>query len=435
MRPVSSSPAPPTRPDRRPGAPAAAAARLDGWLRARRRQVDAGLAVLLAAALGPFTVLALPADRPGWVAAQLGCAAAVHVALAFRRGAPAVSFGVASVALAVSELLPGLSRETPFLPSAIAYPVALYSFCAYGGRRAPLLGALVGTAGAVLISGRAVAEAGPGTRSEAETLLNSALLLGFLLAVVVASWSLGVFRTVRSVYLAALEERARLAEAEREDRVRRAARDERARIAREMHDVVAHSLSVIVSQAQGGAYVAADQPERAARALDTIAETGREALADMRGLLGVLRADPDAPDTEAAPADPQPSLADLPDLVARVRDAGLSVSLAETGAPRRLGAATGLAAYRLVQESLTNTLKHAGPAARAEVRLEWTQEELVVEVTDDGDGPGADNGGGQGLVGMRERVTVVGGVAEAGPRPGGGFAVAARFPVSTGGRP
>ncbi len=168
MQPVSTSPAPP---DRRPGAPAAAAAaaRLDGWLRARPRQVDAALAVLLAVALGPFTVLALPADRPGWVAVQLGCAVAVHVALAFRRVAPALAFGAASVALAISELLPGLTRETPFLPSAIAYPVALYSYCAYGGRRAPLLGAVVGTAGAVLISARAVAEAAPGTRSEAET--------------------------------------------------------------------------------------------------------------------------------------------------------------------------------------------------------------------------------------------------------------------------
>ncbi len=210
------------------------------------------------------------------------------------------------------------------------------------------------------------------------------MLLGFLLAVVVASWSLGVFRTVRSVYLGALEERARLAEAEREERARRAARDERARIAREMHDVVAHSLSVIVSQAQGGAYVAGAQPERAAKALETIAETGREALADMRGLLGVLRADPDA--AEPAPADPQPGLADVPELVARVRAAGLLVALTEAGTPRRLGAAAGLAAYRLVQESLTNTLKHAGAAARAEVRLCWTEEELVVEVIDDGRG-------------------------------------------------
>jgi signal transduction histidine kinase len=204
--------------------------------------------------------------------------------------------------------------------------------------------------------------------------------------------------------------------------------DERARIAREMHDVVAHSLSVIVSQAQGGAYVAGSQPERAARALETIAETGREALADMRGLLGVLRADPDA--AAPAPEDPQPGLADLPELVARVRAAGLPVELTETGTPRRLGAATGLAAYRLVQESLTNTLKHGGPAARAEVRLQWTDEELAVTVTDDGDGPASTGAGGQGLVGMRERAAVVGGRAEAGPRPGGGFAVTARFPAA-----
>jgi signal transduction histidine kinase len=324
--------------------------------------------------------------------------------------------------------MPGLSVEAPFLPSAVAFPVALYSYCAYGGRRATLLGGLVGAAGALLITGRSVVQTAPADRTEADSLLSAALLLGFLLAVVVASWSLGVFRTVRSVYLSALEQRARLAESEREERARRAVLDERARIAREMHDVVAHSLSVIVSQAQGGAYVAGSQPERAARALETIAETGREALADMRGLLGVLRADPDA--AAPAPEDPQPGLADLPELVARVRAAGLPVELTETGTPRRLGAATGLAAYRLVQESLTNTLKHGGPAARAEVRLQWTDEELAVTVTDDGDGPASTGAGGQGLVGMRERAAVVGGRAEAGPRPGGGFAVTARFPAA-----
>lgn len=224
--------------------------------------------------------------------------------------------------------------------------------------------------------------------------------------------------------------------------------DERARIAREMHDVVAHSLSVIVSQAQGGAYVAASRPERAVLALETIAETGREALADMRGLLGVLRADgtgpagpypatPAGPDPAtpaaaarpAAPAGPQPALADLPDLIGRVRAAGVPVELGGSGTPRRLGPATALAVYRLVQESLTNTLKHAGPDARADVRLVWTEEELTVTVTDDGYGQTPGPGGGQGLAGMRERAAVVGGQVSAGPRPGRGFAVEAHFPV------
>jgi signal transduction histidine kinase len=271
--------------------------------------------------------------------------------------------------------------------------------------------------------------------------LGRLLMLGFLLAVVAAGCSFGIFRTVRTVYLSTLEERARLAESEREERARRAVLDERARIAREMHDVVAHSLSVIVSQAQGGAYVAASRPERAVQALETIAETGREALADMRGLLGVLRADrtgplgadPTTPAAAgirpAAPAEPQPALADLPDLIARVRAAGVPVELAGSGTPRRLGPATALAVYRLVQESLTNTLKHAGPDARADVRLVWTEEELTVTVTDDGYGQTPGPGGGQGLAGMRERAAVVGGQVSAGPRADRGFAVEARFPV------
>jgi signal transduction histidine kinase len=144
----------------------------------------------------------------------------------------------------------------------------------------------------------------------------------------------------------------------------------------------------------------------------------------MRGLLGVLRSD--SPGT--GPAEPpQPGLADLPDLLARVRAAGLPVQLTEDGTPGRLGAAAGLAVYRLVQESLTNVLKHAGPDATAGVRLTWTEEELVVSVTDDGYGLTPGPGGGQGLIGMQERVAVLGGVASAGPGPGGGFAVEARL--------
>ena len=419
-------------PDRPPLAPARPVPprlqRVERWARAYPTRVDLLLAAALGVPLGVLSAATIVAERPPavWTVVQLAATVSVLLALAARRIAPAPSFGAVSLSLALSELAPGLSVQQPFLPSAVAFPVALYSYCAYGGHRAPRLGAAVGVAGALLITGRWLVETPAAERSETDTLLGALLLLGFLLAVVAAAWSFGLFRTVRSVYLATLEERARLAEAEREERARRAVRDERDRIAREMHDVVAHSLSVIVTQAQAGAYVARNEPERAARVLDTIAETGREALVDMRGLLGVLRSD----SADAGPAEPpQPGLADLPDLLARVRASGLRVDLAENGTPGRLGAAAGLAVYRLVQESLTNVLKHAGPDAAARVRLTWAEEELVVSVTDDGYGLTPGPGGGQGLLGMQERVAVLGGSAEAGPQPGGGFMVEARLPL------
>jgi signal transduction histidine kinase len=376
-------PAPP------PVALPAALERAVGWARARPRRADLALAGLLTAALTAASLAALLDGRPpaGWLAVQLAAAVLAPAAVAARRWAPAPAFAVTSVALAASELLPGLPPGQPFLPAAVVFPVALYSYCAYGGPRAPRAGALVGVAGALLIAGRAWL--GGTLAADAGGVLSGLLLLGFLLAVVAAAWSFAVFRTVRAVYLDTLEERARLAEAEREGRARRAVRAERDRIARELHDVVAHSLSVIVTQAQGAAYVAADRPERAAAALGTIAETGREALADMRGLLGVLRPeDAGGPGGRAGepvrPEPPQPGLAELADLLARVRAAGLPVGYTETGEPARLGPAAGLAVYRLVQESLTNTLKHAGPGAAARVELAWSGAALEVRVTDDG---------------------------------------------------
>ncbi|CAA9263348.1 MAG: hypothetical protein AVDCRST_MAG41-2469, partial [uncultured Corynebacteriales bacterium] len=262
-----------------------------GWARSRPRRVDLLLAAVLTLVVGSASVSALLDGGPpaGWTAVQVAAAVLAPAALAARRWSPALSFGLVSVPLAVSELVPGLPAEQPFLPAAVVFPIALYSYCAYGGPRAPRAGVAVGAVGALLIAGRAAFDADPG---DTRALLGALLLLGFLLAVVAAAWSFGLFRTVRAVYLDTLEERARLAEAEREDQSRRAVRQERDRIARELHDVVAHSLSVIVTQAQGAAYVAASRPDRAVLALDTIAETGRDALADMRGLLGVLRDDP-----------------------------------------------------------------------------------------------------------------------------------------------
>jgi signal transduction histidine kinase len=208
-----------------------------------------------------------------------------------------------------------------------------------------------------------------------------------------------------------------------------AASDERARIAREMHDVVAHTLSVVVAQADGGRFAAEKHPAAARRALETIAEVSRAALTEMRGLLGVLR------ETDAdADLGPQPTLDDVPTLVASVRAGGLDVSFVTTGTPRPLPIGAGLAVYRIVQEALTNVLKHAGPQVTAYAQLRWLADAIEVTVSDDGRGAAARSAnakaGGTGIEGMRERATIFGGTLTAGLRRGGGYVVRARLPLT-----
>lgn len=223
------------------------------------------------------------------------------------------------------------------------------------------------------------------------------------------------------------------AETERNTRARQAVANERARIARELHDVVAHALGVIVMQAGGAGTVPALGEAEAKAVLGNIERTGRQAFAEMRRLVGVLRED-----DEAAALAPQPTVGEIPTLVSRLADAGLHIALQVEGAPRAAASAVQLSAYRIVQEALTNTLKHGG-AAHATVSVRWAADRLDVEVDDDGPaagealiGPGGPDGGGNGLVGMRERVLLFGGELEAGPRPGGGFRVVARLPLTQG---
>jgi signal transduction histidine kinase len=228
---------------------------------------------------------------------------------------------------------------------------------------------------------------------------------------------------------AALEERARFVEKEREDRVRRAVTDERLRIARELHDVVAHAMSVIAVQSGVGHHVIDAQPEEARRALAAIETTSRAALTEMRRLLGVLRQEGD---TRASLA-PAPGMADLPLLVGQVTEAGLEVAVTVTGEPTEASVPVDLTAYRIVQEALTNALKHGGPAAR--VTIDYGPSEVFVEIIDDGrDGhlhqAIPTNTVGHGLIGMQERVSVFDGDLTAGPKPGGGFRVAAHLPLS-----
>jgi signal transduction histidine kinase len=218
-------------------------------------------------------------------------------------------------------------------------------------------------------------------------------------------------------------EREGLLVRERDERARVAVLEERTRVARELHDVVAHAISVVVLQARGGRKALADEPDDARAAFDEIERTAGQALAEMRRLLGMLRAEED----EVALA-PQPSLAHVGTLVANVREAGLPVELRVEGAPVALPPGVDLSAYRIVQEALTNALKHAGPA-RARVTVRYGDDGVEVEVADDGAGSANGDGDGHGLVGMRERVAVYGGELESGPQPGGGFAVRARLPL------
>jgi signal transduction histidine kinase len=221
----------------------------------------------------------------------------------------------------------------------------------------------------------------------------------------------------------AAQKRAEQLEREREAEARAAVAGERARIARELHDVVGHSVSVMTVQASAVRRRLKPDQEQEREALEIVEQTGREALAEMRRLVGVLRRPEEAPALA-----PQPSLEHLDRLVAQARESGLAVEVQIEGEPTQLPPGVDLTAYRLVQEGLTNAIKHAR-ASKADVVVRYADGSVEISVTDDGSGDGDGGGGGHGLVGMRERVTVYGGELEAGPRPEGGYSLRARLPV------
>ena len=243
-------------------------------------------------------------------------------------------------------------------------------------------------------------------------------LLGFGIA-----WLLGDSFGTRRRYVAALEERAERLEREREAEAARAVAEEQARIARELHDVIAHTLSVIVVQAAAARDVFATRPERARESLEAIERSARGALEELRGLVGSVRGE------EVAFA-PPPRLADLDRLFDELRESGLPVSFTIDGSPAALPEAVDLSAYRVVQEALTNTLKHA-QATQAAVALRWRVNVLEVEIRDDGVGSTSINGTGHGIIGMQERLALLGGTLVAGPATDGGFTVLARFPLAS----
>jgi signal transduction histidine kinase len=325
------------------------------------------------------------------------------VPLAFRRRRPVLVLAIVVVA---SVLLSFFGRT---LIEAFALFIALYSVAAHADRRTAAKAGLVALAVLAL----------PITLNGNVGFLEAVFELGFL----ALGWMLGG-------YLGELRGRAERVRHEQENQKRRAVAEEQARIARELHDVMAHSVSVMVVQAAAAGDVFDTSPGRAREALRSIESTGRHALAEVRRVLDVVR--PVGADGLAL--EPQPGLSRLGELIGQFRAAGLPVALRIEGAPSELPGGIDLSAYRIVQEALTNSLKHGTGVSHARVRVRYEPGALGVEICDDGTGapsPGAapETGIGRGLIGMRERVALYGGRLLAGPRPGGGFEVRARFPV------
>lgn len=334
--------------------------------------------------------------------------------IAFRRRMPTTSFA----ALCLGLLGQAVLRDTPQWGD-VAFLIGLYSIAAYGPRWARLAGLGTGFVGSFVASD---------VWGSYETSWESAAFTFVALsAIVLFSWTWGDRMRTRRAYVVELEDRAVRLEREAEQQAKIAAAAERARIAREMHDVVAHSLSVIVVQADGALFAARKRPEIAAETLGTISATGRESLAEMRRLIGLLRGDDSGDDLT-----PMPTGSDLPTLIEQVTASGLDVALETTPGLERLDSGTGLTVYRVVQEALTNTLKHGGPDVSARVRVTVEEDSVRVLVEDDGRGIAvSDDGKGHGIAGMRERIAVHDGTIVAGPRPGGGFRVDVRIPLAT----
>jgi len=390
--------------------------RLLRWEEAHRFVVDAIGTCLLLLVILPISVATSSGMGTNGALALLLTTAMV-VPLAWRRVRPAAS----AAAVYTVGLLQVLFWEPLVWPADLAVLLALYSVTVHGPRwahRVAIVGALVGS---VLLGVQLVASYQPSGAT-------AAVMFTALTALVV--WAFGLVRRTRRERIVALEDRARRLEVERDQQNQIATAAERTRIAREMHDIVAHSLTVMIAQADGGRYAADADPAAATRALGTIAETGRAALTDMRRLLGVLRGA--SADESVSPADvaPLPAESDVTALVDHVRASGVRISLVRMGTPRNLPPGAGLTVYRIAQEALTNVLKHAGPDPLVTVLVQWQPDAIVLEVSDDGRGAAADSDGhGQGLLGMRERAAMFAGTVSAGPRPGGGFRVRAQLPT------
>jgi signal transduction histidine kinase len=366
------------------------------------RLVDGVLvAVLLVAALAQFVSRGTDIGHLVHVPAVAGTV----VPLLWRRRFPLAAYGVQFLAAL-------LTFAAPPLAGLIALALGTYSVGAYSPCRLLSLSAPLGSA---VVLAALFPFSYP---SEPAWLQELVLGLG--------TWVAGSAMRERLARARVLEERARRLEHEQELAARVAVADERSRIARELHDVIAHSVSVMVVQSGAARRLMAGRPDRAGEALGEVETSGREALTELRRLLGVLAERP-----EELVLAPQPGLGQLDALVSRVDAAGVRVSLRVVGTPRTLSPGLDLTAYRIVQEALTNVIKHA-PGARTEVVVEYGDGDLRLAVVDAGGGvaaAGAGAGAGRGLIGMQERAAVYGGDVETGLLPEGGFAVRARLPL------
>ncbi|MBL7258276.1 sensor histidine kinase [Paractinoplanes lichenicola] len=342
----------------------------------------------------------------------------VGVALLWRRSRPVLVLAVVTVLAfaAAPVVVDGTQLHEGMLLVSLA--VASHAVIAYeSSLRAAAAGALFALVGGALLIEVRPSELRGWTPVEWDRLGSSVVDMLTLAALV---WAAGLSTRFWRQQRANAGERLRTAEREREDQARIAVAEERARIARELHDIVAHSLSVIVLQANGGEYAFDRDPQRAREALRTIGATGADALEEIRHLVRILRGDGEA-DRDHAVAS----------VVERARAAGVDVALVVQGDPPPLPGGVELAVYRIVQESLTNTLKHAGPEPSATVRVTYRPGAVELEVTDTGaDTSSTASSGGHGLVGMRERATLYGGTFDAGPALAGGWRVRARIPLT-----
>ena len=344
----------------------------------------------------------------GTLVLQLG----LLVPLLWRRRAPVVTFAVIA-AVFVAQWSVGV-----FLRADLALLVALYSL-ALRGRPRQLFWACVAMIGPLVVVVFRVVDT-----------VNAVEALFFLVSAATAAVALGLVVRVRRAQLAGLRDRAARLEIERDQRSKLAAATERTRVAREMHDIIGHNLSVIITLADAGAYAGETSPGRATEALRLVGDSGRQALGELRRMLGVLREQQGEPELS-----PQPRIADVEALCARMRAAGPEVVYRSAGDLDALDRGMQLMAYRIVQEALTNALRHAGPATRVTVSLTLSGERLRILVRDTGGPVESPAEEGQGLAGMRERAALYRGTVTAGPAPGGGWIVEAVLPIDSGEQP
>ncbi|MCG5214379.1 histidine kinase [Streptosporangium soli] len=362
--------------------------------------LDAGLAVLvLVVQLWPFFSRESPFASPWhWWGYAVVIAAAVP--LIWRRRAPVTVLLATLSATALYDVVDEVADQ----PIWYGGLMALYTVAAYSARWPRVIMLVSAIGGGLLIVG------------SSETALRGIVLF-------VAAYAIGRAAASSRAHAAALEERAAQLARERQAETERAAERERARIAHDMHDILAHAVSLMVVQAEAGPVVIRSDPARAEAAFDAIAAAGRDAMVQLRRMLSVLKED-------EGPRSPQPTIAALPVLAGQVRATGLEVTYSTSGEPGPLSPDAEIAAYRITQEALTNIVKHAG-ATRADITLTWQDDTLVIDITDDGRGGGsAFPSGGNGLIGIRERAAACGGTATAGRRTDGpGFRVLVRLPL------